>query len=156
MSAHGASARAPTRLPAYDADLVIYRLEEAGMTLLALPHTGPSTQLRQSRIEIVRTALDAYGWNPERARPAVPDAIKIDRMDEALGWITLIPRERYVLRRIVGAALAGQPDDRAAPVQLAPPRRGARRRPQGSQAVAHRGDRADGDGTEPARGLAPG
>lgn len=100
------SARAPTgavRLPAYDADLVIYRLEEAGMTLLALPHTGPSTQLRQSRIEIVRTALDAYGWTPERARPAVPDSTKIDRMDEALAWITLIPRERYVLRRIVGA-----------------------------------------------------
>ncbi len=24
-------------------------------------------------------------------------------MDEALGWIALIPRERYVLRRIVGA-----------------------------------------------------
>ncbi len=24
-------------------------------------------------------------------------------MDEALGWITLIPQERYVIRRIVGA-----------------------------------------------------
>jgi hypothetical protein len=24
-------------------------------------------------------------------------------MDEALGWIALIPKERYVLRRIVGA-----------------------------------------------------
>ncbi len=104
MSARGASALAPaSKLPAFDAELVIYRLEEAGMTLLALPHSGPSTQLRQSRIEIVRTALDAYGWTPERARPAVPDSTKIDRMDEALGWITLIPRERYVLRRIVGA-----------------------------------------------------
>lgn len=89
--------------PAYDADLVIYRLEEAGMTLLALPHHGPSPRLRQSRIEIVQSALDAYGWNPERARPAVPDAGKIDRMDEALAWIALIPRDRFVLRRIVGA-----------------------------------------------------
>ena len=51
----------------------------------------------------MRTALDAYGWTAERARPPGPDATKIDRMDEALGWITLIPRERYVLRRIVGA-----------------------------------------------------
>jgi hypothetical protein len=89
--------------PVFDAELVIYRLEEAGMTLLALPHTGPSTRLRQSSIETVRTALEAYGWTAERARPAVPDAVKIDRMDEAMGWITLIPRERYVLRRIVGA-----------------------------------------------------
>jgi hypothetical protein len=24
-------------------------------------------------------------------------------MDEALGWITMIPKDRYVLRRIVGA-----------------------------------------------------
>ncbi len=89
--------------PAFDADIVVYRLEEAGMTLLALPNTGHTTALRQSRMEIVRTALDTCGWSAERARPSTPDARHIDRMDEALGWITLIPRERYVLRRIVGA-----------------------------------------------------
>jgi hypothetical protein len=33
----------------------------------------------------------------------VPSAEKITRMDEAMGWLTLIPQERYVLRRIVGA-----------------------------------------------------
>jgi len=86
-----------------DADYLIYRLEEAGATLLALPGTGWSTKMRSSSIEIVRTALEAYGWDTARIRPAVPSADKIDRMDEALAWVPLIPDNRYVLRRVVGA-----------------------------------------------------
>lgn len=86
-----------------DADYVIYRLEEAGATLLALPGTGWSTRLRSSSIEIVRTALEAYGWEAARIRPSVPSADRIDRMDEAMEWISLIPDNRYVLRRVVGA-----------------------------------------------------
>ena len=86
-----------------DADYLIYRLEEAGATLLALPGSGWSTRLRGSSIEIVRTALEAYGWSAARIRPAVPSADKIDRMDEAMAWISLIPHDRYVLRRVVGA-----------------------------------------------------
>jgi hypothetical protein len=86
-----------------DADYVIYRLEEAGATLLALPGTGWSTRMRSSSISIVRTALEAYGWDASRIRPAVPSADKIDRMDEAMAWIALIEDSRYVLRRVVGA-----------------------------------------------------
>ena len=86
-----------------DSDYVIYRLEEAGMTLLALPGTGWTTRMRQSSVEIVRTALETQGWDTGRVRPAVPSAAKIDRMEEAMGWLALIPRERYVLRKIVGA-----------------------------------------------------
>lgn len=86
-----------------DADFVIYRLEEAGSTLLALPGTGWSTRLRSSSLEIVRTALDAYGWTEARIRPAVPSSERISRMDEALSWIPLIPLDKYVLRRVVGA-----------------------------------------------------
>ncbi len=86
-----------------DADFVIYRLEEAGATLLALPGTGYSTRLRSSSLEIVRTALESYGWGEARIRPPVPPAEKISRMDEAMGWIPLIPLDRYVLRRVVGA-----------------------------------------------------
>jgi Domain of unknown function (DUF6362) len=86
-----------------DPDLVVYRLEEAGATLLALPSTGYSTRLRTSSLEIVRTALEAYGWSDARVRPAVPSAERIDRMDEAMGWITLIPVDRHVIRRVVGA-----------------------------------------------------
>lgn len=86
-----------------DADFVIYRLEEAGSTLLALPGSGWSTRLRTSSLEIVRTALENYGWTTTRIRPPVPSAERITRMDEAMGWLTLIPVDRYVLRRIVGA-----------------------------------------------------
>jgi hypothetical protein len=86
-----------------DAELVIYRLEEAGATLLALPGTGWSTRLRASSLEIVRVAIESYGWTTKRIRPPVPSAARITRMDEAMGWITLIPIDRYVLRRIVGA-----------------------------------------------------
>jgi hypothetical protein len=86
-----------------DAAFVIYRLEEAGATLLALPGTGYSTRLRVSHVDIVREAQFAYGWQPGKIRPPVPSASRITRMDEALGWIPLIPKDRYVLRRIVGA-----------------------------------------------------
>ena len=93
----------PDSATMFDAELLIYRLEEAGATLLALPGTGWSTRLRTSSLEIVRTAIESYGWTEKRLRPPIPSAARISRMDEALGWITLIPIERYVLRRIVGA-----------------------------------------------------
>jgi hypothetical protein len=86
-----------------DTAFVIYRLEEAGATLLALPGTGHSTRLRMSQLDVVKAAAEAYGWDRGRVRPAVPSASRITRMDEALGWISFIPRDRYVLRRIVGA-----------------------------------------------------
>jgi hypothetical protein len=86
-----------------DADFVVYRLEEAGATLLALPDTGYSTRLRTSSLEIVRTALESYGWSDAQIRPSIPSAEKISRMDEAMSWIPFIPLDRYVLRRVVGA-----------------------------------------------------
>jgi hypothetical protein len=85
--------------PAY----VIARLEKAGSTLLALPGTGWSTKLRMSSLDIVRTEIESYGWTDQRIRPPVPSAAAITDMDEVLGWISFIPVERYVLRRIVGA-----------------------------------------------------
>ena len=84
-------------------NVVICRLEEAGAALLALPGTGWSTRLRGSSLEIVRTAIENYGWTTNRIRPPVPSATQITRMDEAMSWISLIPIDRYVLRRIVGA-----------------------------------------------------
>ena len=86
-----------------DAESLIGRLEEAGAALLALPGTGWSTKLRGSSLEIVRAAVDGYGWTTNRIRPPVPSAAAITRMDEAMTWISLIPLDRYVLRRIVGA-----------------------------------------------------
>lgn len=82
---------------------VIYRLEETGATLLALPGTGSTTRLRTSSLEIVCTALGSYGWTETRIRPPVPSSEKITRMDEAMGWLPLIPVDRYVIRRVVVA-----------------------------------------------------
>ncbi len=86
-----------------DPEFVTARLEEAGATLLALPGTGWTTKLRASSLEIVSAAIENYGWTETRVRPAIPSAARISRMDEAMGWIALIPLDRYVLRRIVGA-----------------------------------------------------
>ena len=86
-----------------DAKLVTRRLEEAGAVLPALPQSGWSTKLRTSNLEVVRTAMESYGWGERPVRPPVPSASDITRMDEAMGWVQLIPLDRYVLRRIVGA-----------------------------------------------------
>ncbi len=86
-----------------DAEHVVRRLEEAGSTLLTIPGTGYSTKLRTSNLEVVRAA-EAFGADTGgRIRPPIASPQEITRMDEALGWITLIPQDRYVLRRIVGA-----------------------------------------------------
>ncbi|HWA79454.1 MAG TPA: DUF6362 family protein [Acetobacteraceae bacterium] len=87
----------------FDAALVASRLEEAGATLLALPSRGARTGFSASAWPVVHATIEAYGWSGARLRPAVPSAQAISRMDEALGWIRLIPQENYVLRRIVGA-----------------------------------------------------
>ena len=89
----------------YDAQLIMARLEEAGRALLALPPSGYSTGLRMNVATLVRCMIEAGGSEPEHPRihPPVPSAAGITRMDQALGWIQLIPRDRSVLRRIVGA-----------------------------------------------------
>ncbi len=91
-----------------DAPAVVYRLEEAGTTLLCLPNTGHSTRLRTSSFQVLASALDgadmaAATVDTTRLRPVPPDSARIDRMDEAWAWLSLIPRDRHVLRRIVGA-----------------------------------------------------
>lgn len=90
-------------MPAHGYDEIVIRLEEAGRTLLALPMTGPSTRLVQSGMEWVRDASQMEAPSRTRIRPAVPPAADITRMDEALAWIPLIPTDKYVLRRVVGA-----------------------------------------------------
>ena len=86
-----------------DATFVIARLEEAGETLLCLPASGPSTRLRTSSLDVVRSALESYGHDSGRLRPPVPPAARISRMDETFAWLALIPDDRYVLRRIVAS-----------------------------------------------------
>jgi hypothetical protein len=85
------------------AEEIVARLEEAGQTLLALPSTGPSPRLRTTAWQVLGSAIEGYGWEKARMRPAMPDSSRVSRMDEAYGWIALITADRYVLRRIVGA-----------------------------------------------------
>jgi len=104
----GQIARTGTPSGAIDSEFVIYRLEEAGQALLSLPASGYSTRLRTTRIDIVRSALEGYGWDNSRSErgrlsPVPPDSARVSRMYEALAWIPLISPDRYVLRRIVGA-----------------------------------------------------
>jgi hypothetical protein len=88
---------------AFDADLVTYRMEEAGTTLLAIPpHYRWSTRPHTASA-VLAAALEAYGWTEPPTRPAVPTQHYLDRMDEAFGWLDLIPTQNYLLRRVVGA-----------------------------------------------------
>ncbi len=84
------------------AEWVISRLEEAGATLMALPPTGYTTHLKTSRLDWVQDAVEAYGLD-SRFRPPVPPPERVTRMDEAMAWLALIPEDKFVLRRVVGA-----------------------------------------------------
>ncbi len=91
------------RRPCLDSSALIEALEDAGATLLALPHSGHSTRMRQMRFDIVHTALEAYGWAAERVRAPMPNAAAITAMDAAFALLSLIPEQKFVMRRIVGA-----------------------------------------------------
>lgn len=77
-----------------DADTVIARLDEAGCTLLSLPGNDPAIDLAQARLRTVAGIAD--GRRPR------PDAARTARMDQAFGWIALVPADKLMLRRIVG------------------------------------------------------
>ncbi len=87
----------PRRL---DAEAVIARLEQAGRTLLCLPRNAPGVARCQTRHGDVADAAAAYAAL-DRRHPA-PGAAEIGRMDRTLAWVTLIPAERPMIRRIVG------------------------------------------------------
>lgn len=78
------------------------RLEEAAKTLVALKLTIrdiPSRQLVRWP-EVVRGALDAYGFTPQRPRVPAPQPAAIDRADETVQWLLWMTTEQ---RRIVWA-----------------------------------------------------
>ena len=100
---------APGLEPVLDNDFVNIRLELAGATLLALPGSGFSPRMSAGGMDVVRNAIEAYGWTENPIKPSVPSARDITDMDEALTWLRLIPDDRYVLRRIVGARMLVHP-----------------------------------------------
>ncbi len=86
------------------AEYVVERLEKAGTALLSLPLAGYSTRLAASRHEIVRDAIEAYGYTEARVRPPRPTADQITRMDEALAWI---PSSRSSATYYAGSSACG-------------------------------------------------
>ena len=80
---------------------MISRLEEAGATFLALPEAKWTVQVQSSGLSMIRTVLNAYNWQPPETGVRVPREEEIDSADEAMAWISLIPLDRYVLRKIV-------------------------------------------------------
>lgn len=92
-----------------DAKALELRLEEAGETLLLLPQRGYTTRLRTSTWNVLDEATEAYATQPARLHLPVPSAAKITRMDEALGWLPLIPDDKYVLRRLVASRMLVSP-----------------------------------------------
>ena len=87
----------------WTAEIVLDRLDHAGATLLALPHTGYSTRMSQSNLPIVRDFADLVGVQPDRKPAMAPTPRMVTEMEEAFGWIRLIPADKAVLRRIVGS-----------------------------------------------------
>ena len=96
--------RDPGRMAALrcDAEFVIYRLEEAGRTLLALPGKGCAPNGYGSGWpDVVHKAIEAYGYGDEANRAPIPSAAAIGRMDEAFAWISHISLKQTSHRRIV-------------------------------------------------------
>lgn len=85
----------------FDARYVIACLEEAGRTEIAMRHHGFTPGLRLGGLDYVRDFNESYGWEKEPLKPPVPSAIAISRMDRTLAWISHIPKERVVYRRVV-------------------------------------------------------
>ena len=84
-------------------EAVIERMEAAGRALLSLPASGYTTRLRTSKMEYLREPVEQFSETAGRFRPPAPSSEELDRMDEAFGWLALIPDSRYMMRRIVGA-----------------------------------------------------
>jgi hypothetical protein len=77
------------------------RLEEAGAVLLSMPGSAMPQGFRSNLPAPIMDACEAYGWDRASVRWR-PSGQHIARMDEALGWVSLIP----------AAAVSADPDSR--------------------------------------------
>ena len=91
-----------------DSDFVIHRLQDAGMTMMALPSQGARLAIKVCDYGYVREAAKAHPLHAGKRttgnvsmamRLPDPDARAIGRMDEAFTWLAMI--ENMVTRKIV-------------------------------------------------------
>lgn len=85
------------------------RLLAAGRTLIALR----VSKLRPAGFRNFWPEIMPGDWNPDTAIDDVyiapPTSDAISAMDEALGWLRLIPDERYAWRRVAGLKSLNHP-----------------------------------------------
>jgi hypothetical protein len=67
------------------------RLEEAGAVMLSMPGSAMPQGFRSNLPAPILDACEAYGWDKAAAPRWRPNGRQIARMDEALGWVSLIP-----------------------------------------------------------------
>ncbi len=96
---------------AWTAASVEAELIQAASTMHALRVSGlrPAGP-RSSMPEVLRDFNESYGWSGARCRPACPTPAEIAAMDRAFAWLSLIPPDKRVLRRIVSARMMTHPD----------------------------------------------
>lgn len=72
------------------------RLREAANTFKAWNENQPHPLAKgygNGWPQIVRDAAEAYGWTPEGRKLPPPYPHEITRMDEAIGWLHLLPEQ---------------------------------------------------------------
>jgi len=85
-----------------DAELVTFRLEQAGATLLAMRDRSPyPAEYASAWPETLLDAAEAYGWHGETTRPAIPSNAAVSAMDATYRWLELVASP--LTRRIVAA-----------------------------------------------------
>ncbi len=58
-------------------------------------------ECRSDMPETVREITEAYGYSEEMARPPMPSPAAVSERDRVLGWVSPIPQEKFVIRRVV-------------------------------------------------------
>jgi len=100
-SASEAAARQRTSGP-YDAEEIAARLAAAGETLAALPGTGCRPHgLHTMWPTFLADPQVSFPCGADEERCPAPTPAAISAMDEALGWVALIPHDMVRERRIV-------------------------------------------------------
>jgi hypothetical protein len=90
-------------------EFVVDRLERAGATLLSMRTRSPYPPPYQCALpDPVRDIYDKWDWirapsDTIDTRPPIPNAAAIQSMEATYLWLQMIPDDRFVLRRIVGA-----------------------------------------------------
>ena len=85
----------------WTAEALISELEDALRTLSALPRRGPSTRLAQLQLPTLSDGRPPAPEASTRLSLPTPSAAAISRMDRTLAWMSLLPADRFTLRRIV-------------------------------------------------------